>query len=655
VDQNESLFLLLAESLPDAVYVGTGGRFVYLNPAALRLFRAFSGDELLGQPILERLHPRHRVAAAEPAGPPGKEAGALPAERTYVRLDGTPVEAEESAVPFRYRGEDSVLVFVRDITERKRGEQALKALNRDFVTLLENTSDFIYFKDQYSRFRFCSQTLAQITGHAHWRDMTGKHDLEVFPEDTARIYYEEELPIFREGIPLLDKVDPYYDADGKPGWVSTSKWPVFGDDGKTVAGIFGISRIVTERVRAEAEERRLKRTLQLLNDSNTVLLHAEQEDKLLADICRLMVEQGGYRMAWVGFPQQDADRTVRPAARHADHCGYLDSIRISWADTEQDGSPAGAAIRTGKTQIRQDISSSSNPAPWREAAIRCRYRSIIGLPLRVDGVVLGTLAICAAEPDAFSAEEVFLLEKLADNLAFGVDKLRAKARLAKANKELQAFTYAASHDLKAPLGRINSFSALLERGYRDRLEGDGLQFLNFIRQNATRLTVLVDDLLAHAQVEQQVLNVQAVDLRALVESVLQEQADQLQQSGAELRLDLPPVRVQADAWSVAQVLRNLLDNALKYSAQAKPPIIEIGGQSDGERYRFWVRDNGIGFDMAYRERIFEIFRRLHTYNEYPGSGIGLALVKSAVERMGGRIWGEGAPGQGATFFVELPV
>ncbi|MBF0350367.1 MAG: PAS domain S-box protein [SAR324 cluster bacterium] len=138
-----------------------------------------------------------------------------------------------------------------DISTNKDYEKQLKEMNNDFVAFLENTSDFVYFKDRDSRFRFCSQTLANITGHKHWQDMIGKHDLEVFPPDTARIYYEEELPVFAEGRPLMNKVDPYYDDQGQQRWVLTNKWPVFDDDGKTVVGLFGISRDITDRKQAE--------------------------------------------------------------------------------------------------------------------------------------------------------------------------------------------------------------------------------------------------------------------------------------------------------------------------------------------------------------------------------------------------------------------
>lgn len=230
------------------------------------------------------------------------------------------------------------------------------------------------------------------------------------------------------------------------------------------------------------------------------------------------------------------------------------------------------------------------------------------------------------------------------------------AELSAANQELEGFVYAASHDMKAPLARLSGLTALLGRNFRDHLGGDGLQLLDLIQQNALRLNVLVEDLLAHAKIRQQPLNVQPVDAAALMQTLLHEQADEIRKTGADIWLDLPAgMTIEADRFSLGQALRNLIDNALKYSAQAMPPVIEIGGRVDGDQYRLWVRDNGIGIDARYHARIFEIFRRLHTYSEYPGTGVGLALVKKAIERMGGRVRVESELGQGAAFHLEWPV
>jgi diguanylate cyclase (GGDEF)-like protein/PAS domain S-box-containing protein len=136
-----------------------------------------------------------------------------------------------------------------ELEQRTRSEAALVELNRNFVAFLENTSDFIYFKDETSRIRFCSQTLAAVTGHSNWRELNGKNDSELFPPDMAQIYQGEDVPVFRDGLPLLGKIDPFYDLSGKLGWVSTSKWPLR-DDGGQVVGLFGISRDISEQKRA---------------------------------------------------------------------------------------------------------------------------------------------------------------------------------------------------------------------------------------------------------------------------------------------------------------------------------------------------------------------------------------------------------------------
>jgi PAS domain S-box-containing protein len=158
-----------------------------------------------------------------------------------------------------------------EIAKLRKAEERLDSFNRNFEAFLDQTTDFVYFKDIHSRFLFCSQTLAAITGHAHWRDMIGKHDREVFPPDTARIYEEEELPVFAEGRRLLDKIDPYYDQQGRLGYVQTNKWPLFDATGN-VAGIFGISRDITERMAASQALQDAKDAAEAANRAKSAFL-----------------------------------------------------------------------------------------------------------------------------------------------------------------------------------------------------------------------------------------------------------------------------------------------------------------------------------------------------------------------------------------------
>ncbi|MBU0687973.1 MAG: CHASE domain-containing protein [Gammaproteobacteria bacterium] len=197
------------------------------------------------------------------------------------RKDGSRFNEEMTITPVvdETGGISHFIAVKQDISQRKQDEAKLRELNLDFVSFLEHTTDFVYFKDKDSRFRFCSQTLAKITGHASWRDMIGKHDREVFPPDTARVYVEEETPVFREGKALLNRTDPYYDEQGKQGWVLTNKWPLFDTDGKTVIGIFGISRDVTPMVEAQNALRESESRFRTLADSVPVMIWIAGADK----------------------------------------------------------------------------------------------------------------------------------------------------------------------------------------------------------------------------------------------------------------------------------------------------------------------------------------------------------------------------------------
>lgn len=222
------------------------------------------------------------------------------------------------------------------------------------------------------------------------------------------------------------------------------------------------------------------------------------------------------------------------------------------------------------------------------------------------------------------------------------------------NQELEAFSYSVSHDLKAPLRGIDGYSRLLEEDYGDRLDGDGLLFIRNIRRGAIQMNQLIEDLLGYSRMERRSLHSNSMDLQDLLQAVVEGCGLKDGATEIQLRLLVPPLNVCADREGMIMLLRNLLDNAVKFSQAAKPPIIEIGARSEADKLILWVRDNGIGFDMKFHDRIFDIFQRLQRAEDYPGTGIGLALARKAVQRMGGKIWAESAPGAGATFFLELP-
>ena len=231
---------------------------------------------------------------------------------------------------------------------------------------------------------------------------------------------------------------------------------------------------------------------------------------------------------------------------------------------------------------------------------------------------------------------------------------RRTAELAEANKELETFTYSVSHDLKAPLRGIDGYSRLLLEDYQDRLDAEGRLFLDNVRRGVEQMAELIDDLLAYSRMERQDMHGREIDLRRLVDGILKERQDEIEARGVEVEVALTCPSVHADLNGLTLVLRNLVDNALKFSRDSQPPRLGIRAAASAEGATLEVTDNGIGFDMRFHDRIFEIFQRLQRAEDFHGTGVGLAIVRKAMQRMGGDIHAESAPGEGATFRLTLP-
>jgi signal transduction histidine kinase len=223
------------------------------------------------------------------------------------------------------------------------------------------------------------------------------------------------------------------------------------------------------------------------------------------------------------------------------------------------------------------------------------------------------------------------------------------------NRELESFTYSASHDLRTPLRGIEGFSSLLLEEHSEQLDDQGLEYLQRIQRATLHMSKLVNDLLAYSRLQQMTEQIEPVDLAATVREVAAPFRDELEARQGRLDLIIPEgLRVRGNPKGLAIVLRNLIDNALKFTPAGDAPRIRIEAQTQGDRVLMSVSDQGIGFDMKYHDRIFGMFQRLHRQEQIPGTGIGLALVLKAVERMGGHIRAQSTPGQGARFEIDLP-
>ena len=231
---------------------------------------------------------------------------------------------------------------------------------------------------------------------------------------------------------------------------------------------------------------------------------------------------------------------------------------------------------------------------------------------------------------------------------------RRTAELEVANQELEAFAYSVSHDLRAPLRAIDGFSRKVVMSYGESLDDEGRRQLQVVRDNARKMGTLIDDLLAFSRMGRREMALQRLFMDSMVKSV----ADELRLAEPQRSIELvfsPLPSAWGDAAMLRQVWVNLLANAVKFSSQRQVAHIEVGGRNEGGEALYWVKDDGAGFDMQYADKLFGVFQRLHRQDEFEGTGVGLAIAQRILHRHNGRIWGEGAPDAGATFWFTLAV
>jgi len=300
------------------------------------------------------------------------------------------------------------------------------------------------------------------------------------------------------------------------------------------------------------------------------------------------------------------------------------------------------------------------PKPFADAALVERVRRIFehldrrtsaGPEPEVTLHVGGRQVVVSAGKAQIVELLLFTLEDLARVNALLQERerdLEVKAR------ELEAFAYSVSHDLKAPLRGMEGFARAIQEEYADRLDDTGRRYLDMVRGSARRMGALIDDLLQYSRVERRAMRWEPVNLERLVRDLVADREAEITDRGVRVEVALRFREVAGEREGLQQAVANLLDNALKFTRKVEQPTITIRGEErDAERV-LSVADNGVGFDPKYREKAFAIFQRLHPQEEYEGTGIGLAIVRKVAERHGGRAWAESEPGKGATFCLAIP-
>jgi light-regulated signal transduction histidine kinase (bacteriophytochrome) len=278
----------------------------------------------------------------------------------------------------------------------------------------------------------------------------------------------------------------------------------------------------------------------------------------------------------------------------------------------------------------------------------------------------GALTIYSREVDPFSEDEIRLLTELSDDLASGIVTIRSAAARAKAeqelgitaeelsrsNKDLEMFAYAASHDLQEPLRAVAGFMGILKKQYENKLDAEGLEYIEYAVDGAERMQRLIHDLLTYSRVGTRGAAFKPSSAREALDAALYNLRLSIEECGAVVTCDPLPV-ITADRTQMTQVFQNLIGNALKFRGE-RTPAIAVSSRHENGSWIFSIEDNGIGIEPQYFDRIFIIFQRLHSREQYDGTGIGLSVVKKIIERHAGRIWVESTYGKGSTFYFSIP-
>ena len=320
-----------------------------------------------------------------------------------------------------------------------------------------------------------------------------------------------------------------------------------------------------------------------------------------------------------------------------------DITRIMHPQGEVSPCPVCAARRARRdSRITFELDDPSNPVPFPVDIMVRITRNDKGDPI---GILMGIRNLTTQR--RIEAE----LRRHRDNLEELVQE--RTRQLEASNQELESFSYSVSHDLRAPLRSIDGFSQLLLEEQGERLDDTARKYLQRVRANAQRMGHLIDDLLLLSRMSRRAIAYGEVDLSRMATEVMTDLRENEPERQVEFHCQ-PGIRAQGDEKLLLAVLENLLGNAWKYTLKQPHPVIAFGvEQQDGAPCHF-VRDNGVGFDMNYHHKLFGAFQRLHSMEEFPGTGIGLATVQRIIHRHGGRVWAEGTPGAGATFYFTLP-
>jgi PAS domain S-box-containing protein len=558
----------------------------------------------------------------------------------------------------------NVLVSFIDITDRKKNEEKLIRSREEWIETFDLIPDMITILDKKNKILRANKAATEklgtskknILGSHCFQCVHGKQESPSFCPHAMMLkdgkehmadFYEEKL-----GMDMLVSVTPIYDKDGN------------------ITGSVHIARDITEHKKKEKELNKLNRTLDALSRSSQEMTRAKNELLFLNEVCNIIINYCGYMMVWIGYAEDDEEKNVKPVAFSGFEEGYLETLNITWADTERGNGPTGRAIRTGEMAICKNMLTDPAFEPWRIDAIKRGYASSIVFPLMNNSKTFGAITIYSKEPDSFTDDEIELLSELADDLAYGITSIRSRIAQSEAEEALKSknaelielnatkdkFFNIIAHDMKNPFISLIGASELLYENAPKYDSEKVSKFAKILYDSAKSGFDMLVNLLewARSQSGSMVFDPETINLKELIKKVLSNCIDYACSKKVNLNFDIAGnVKVYADKNMLETVLRNLVNNALKFTPKGGDVTVSTKNENGGVVIS--VKDTGIGIKKSDFDKLFRTdikFSNPGTEHE-GGTGLGLLLCKEFVEKHGGAIWVESEVDKGSTFYFNL--
>ncbi len=646
-DEARLLLAAVVESSDDAVIAkALDGTILSWNPGAQRLY-GYAATEIVGRNISILAPPEGKHDLQEILDRAARGDVVTHYETVRVRKDGTRVEVSLAVSPIRDPTGAIVgaSTIARDITDWKQAEAMLKENEERFHLVADLTYGMEYWQAPDGSLVYISPSCERTTGYR-------AEEFSRDPDLLIRIVHPDDRATF-EAHHYVGRDDPkdpdHHDLDlriinrsGEERWINHICGRVYSRDGAYM-GRRVSDHDITARKRAEEALRESEERFQTMAELLPQLAWMAKADGFIY----------WYNRRWFEYTGTTPTQMEGWGWQSVHDSNALPRVLEKWQGSIATGRPFEMefSLRGADGKLRPFLTRAM---PVKDAQ---------GTVVQWFGTNTDISARVAAEQAMREANEQLevrvqertaeLTDALQEIRSLNGDLERRAGELEAANKELEAFSYSVSHDLRAPLRAIDGFSRIVEEEYGRSLDDEGRRLLRVVRDSTHKMAQLIDDLLAFSRSARHPLQPSRIDMGALARSVFEELVPGAARAGCDFTVGALP-DAMGDAAMMHQVWTNLLANAVKFTRPVSQPRIAIDGRVEGSEVVYTVSDNGVGFDMTYAGKLFGVFQRLHPAREFEGTGVGLALVQRIVHRHGGRVWADGAVGKGAAFSFALP-